>query len=269
MEATTFIYDDILSSDFGLYICKFGEASGLENVTVGSQLEFNLSSVPGSDRITSYGTSYSETLMTTFQVGKFSKMTEEIEPITPNELSSYMRWLNRKDGFHEFKILQDGYENLYTEASFNATKLELCGKVIGLELTLTTLYPYLLEKQSPINIDITTANQNFVLYDQSDEIGHIYPNMEITCKANGNLIIQNTIENRSMRISNCVQGEKITIDGKNKIISSSISSHKIQNDFNFVFFRIANTYEDRKNTISVSIPCSIKLDFEIIRKVGF
>lgn len=268
MYAADFIYDDIPLSSFGMVICKFDSASPVENLGVGSQIIFNTASVPGSDKRTSYGSSYSDTLTAVFQVCKADTFYDPL-PIDMNELSQLLRWLNRKDRFHRFKLLQDGYETLYTYASFNVNKIEVNGTVYGLELTMTSLYPYLLEDETELTFLAAEENAVFTLYDSSDETGHIYPSMAITCHSAGNLSIRNSIEKRTMLIKNCKPGEEISIDGEQKIISTSLSSHQIQNDFNFQFFRIANTYFNRENKITLSLPCELTLRWSSIKKVGF
>ena len=90
--------------------------------------------------------------------------------------------------------------------------------------------------------------------------------MEITVHRDGNLLIHNSIENRETYIANCKSGEIITLDYP--VIQSSDSSHNIQNDFNWKFFRIANTYDNSRNDLIVSLPCSIKLKYSPIVKVG-
>ena len=104
------------------------------------------------------------------------------------------------------------------------------------------------------------------LNDTSYEEGYIYPQMEITIKADGDLTIHNSIENRETYIANCKINEVITFDYP--IIKSSDSSHNIQNDFNWNFFRVANTYENSRNDLVVTLPCSIKIKYSPIVKVG-
>lgn len=104
------------------------------------------------------------------------------------------------------------------------------------------------------------------LNDTSYEEGYIYPQMEITVKEDGDLTIHNAIENREMYIANCKSGEVITLDYP--VIRSSDSSHNIQNDFNWTFFRIANTYDNSRNDLIISLPCSIKIKYSPIVKVG-
>ena len=100
----------------------------------------------------------------------------------------------------------------------------------------------------------------------SQEEGFIYPYTEITIKRDGNLDIYNALEDRHTRIFDCVAGEVITMDYP--VIQSSISSHNIQNDFNWKFFRVANTCENSRNDLTISIPCEIKIKYSPIVKVG-
>lgn len=253
-----------------MIICKFGSSDSVNIVNIGSQISFNLSSVPGKDQKSFYGTSYTDSLSCVFQICKSDCKTKgKPTQLSIEEQSHIMRWLNRKDGFYKFKLIQKGYENLYTEASFNLSKIEIAGIVYGFELTMTTLHPYLLEDETELDINTITGEEQNILYDNSDETGYIYPFMTIVCNGNGTLKIKNLFEDRVTQINNCVVGEKITIDGKNQIISTTINEHKIQNDFNYKFFRLANTYSERENIITISLPCSVNMKWSPIRKVGF
>jgi hypothetical protein len=102
--------------------------------------------------------------------------------------------------------------------------------------------------------------------DISHEEGYIYPYTEITVLENGDLNIHNAIENRDTYIADCIAGEIITMDYP--IIQSSVSSHDIQNDFNWNFFRVANTYDYSRNDLTTSIPCEIKITYSPIVKIG-
>lgn len=109
--------------------------------------------------------------------------------------------------------------------------------------------------------------------DTSYEEGYIYPQMKITIDDiddkpvnERNLTIHNSIENRETYISNVSTGEVITFDYP--VIQSSDSSHNIQNDFNWTFFRVANTYDNSRNDLVISLPCSIKIKYSPIVKVG-
>ena len=105
-----------------------------------------------------------------------------------------------------------------------------------------------------------------ILSDMSDEIGYVYPDMKITCNQAGDLSIFNELENCTMLIRNCSVGEVITIKGNEQIISTSYDSHDICNDFNWEFFKIGNTIDNRNNRISVSRPCAIVITYSPIIK---
>ena len=120
-------------------------------------------------------------------------------------------------------------------------------------------YWYVYEKTEVVYKDI-------FINDTSHEEGFIYPHTEITVLEDGDLNIHNAMEDRNTYIANCVAGEIITMDYP--IITSSIPSHNIQNDFNWCFFRVANTYENSKNVLTISIPCTMKVKYSPIVKVG-
>lgn len=136
----------------------------------------------------------------------------------------------------------------------------------GFELAVTTNRPFALKELRTIRIKNTLHNGNYSINDTSYEEGYIYPHVEITINESGNLIIHNDLEDRDTYIANCEAGEVITMDYP--VIKTSLSSHKIQNDFNWIFFRIANTYDNRRNDFTISIPCNIKIEYNPIVKVG-
>ena len=185
--------------------------------------------------------------------------------ITSTELRELTKWLNRKK-FLKFKILDEDYIDLYFEASFNISRIEIDGKVYGLELEVTTNRPFALKEPRHITIKNTVQNGKHYVNDTSYEEGYIYPETEITVNQDGDLSIHNAIEDRTTFIANCKSGEVITMSYP--VIQSSIASHNIQNDFNWNFFRVANTYENSRNDLTISIPCTIKLKYSPIIKVG-
>ena len=179
-----------------------------------------------------------------------------------------LRWLCRKDGFHKFQIYQNGYTETYFMGSFNQPNQIKVGEMIaGLELTLVTDSPYGYED---IEFDFTTTSSvGYNIFNLSTETGHLYPT-EFICKPleSGNLEIHNSIEDRITIVNNCVKDEILSLDGNHKIIQTSVPTHKIYNDFNYNYFRLANTYGENLNTITTSLPCEIHIKYALARKVG-
>lgn len=263
MKSYDFEYDGLNLSDKGFIICKFS-SDGIETFSNGSYITFNtVSTLRGSKHELS-STEYGECLATTLQICKHPCRTEDAE-ISVDEMRDVMRWLNRKE-FHKFKLLNDEYINIFFEASFNVSRVEINGKLVGFELDVITNRPYALHEPIPMTFKNLQENGVFKIHSQSDDEGYIYPEMEITINSDGNFEMFNDFENRTMRIANCKAGEVITVNYP--IIQSSLDEHKIQNDFNWKFFRIANTLRNRLNKITISIPCTIKLKYSPIVKVG-
>lgn len=264
--ATNFLYANEKLSDYGMILCKFN-SNTLETISIGNNLTFNTVKSGKSDKNFLTSTTYEEPLSTTFQICKHD-CYEDDKYISPEELTSLLRWLSRKDGFHRFKLYQEGFENTFFRGSFNnIQQLKIGGKICGLELTFVTDSPYGYED---ISLDFTTAAlTGFNIFNMSNETGHLYPKL-FTCKClkSGDLQIHNSIEDRTTELKNCVKDEIILMDGNHKVIQSSVPTHKLYNDFNYNYFRLGSKYENNLNVITTSLPCEIHIEYESVRKVG-
>ncbi len=263
MEAYDFEYDGAKLSDYGMILCSFGE-KGLETISDGSQISFNTVPTSGGAKHELVGVQYEDCLESTLQICKMPCNNNTME-LSDAEYRQLKRWLSRKK-FLKFKILSESYIDLYFEAAFNISRIEMDGKIFGLELEVRTNRPFALKEPKVITINNTEQDGIYSINDISHEEGYLYPHTQITINQDGNLKIHNAIENRDTYIANCVAGEVITMDYP--VIQSSISSHNIQNDFNWNFFRVANTFENSRNDLIISIPCTIKVTYSPIVKVG-
>lgn len=263
MRAYDFEYNGRSLSEFGMIICNFG-SNGMKTISLGSNITFHTISSMRGEKHEVTSSSYEECLNATIQICKNS-CSDKSNEITPDEIREVMKWLNRKS-FHKFKLLAAEYVDYYFEASFNVSKLEYDGAVYGLELEMVTNRPFAL--MEPIHIVLKNTESNGIKYisSQSDEEGYVYPEMKILIESDGDFVLHNALENRTMRISGCKSGEVISLHYP--MISTSLSSHKIQNDFNWNFFRIANSFTERKNTLTISIPCTIEITYSPIVKLG-
>lgn len=264
MKAKDFMFDGKTLSSFGFIIVNFDGNKGLETIE-GAEITFNTIPSLGGSMHHRTSTQYENCLETRIQIAKYSCSTD-IQEIFPVELREISSWLNRKK-FLKFKILDENSIDLYYEATVASIgRIELNGRLMGLELNIITNRPFALKELKTFVIRNTKKNGCHSINDTSHEEGYIYPYTEIAIAENGNLKIHNAIEDRDTYIANCVAGEVITMDYP--IIQSSISSHNIQNDFNWNFFRIANTFKNSRNDLTISIPCTIKVQYSPIVKVG-
>ena len=263
MKAYDFEYDGLNLSDKGFMLCSF-DKSKIDTVENGVEINMETSPFYNGDVNYILTANYESTLTATFQICKNPCTGEDLN-ITVDEVRDMASWLCRK-GFHKFKIFDDDYLNVYYEATFNMSRIIRNGNVIGLELEMITNRPFGVMEDTVINIknEIENGVENF--YSISDDEGFIYPKVKITIKQDGDLKISNIFVQRDTIIKNCKAGEVIEMDYP--VIKSSLESHKIQNDFNWNFFRIENKFKDKRNLIQISIPCEIEMVYSPIAKIG-
>lgn len=265
MYAIDFEYDGIRLSDYGMMICKF-DSGGLETVSSGSDLTFNTVKTTGSDIFRFYGAKYEESYSATFQVCKNRCDSENIK-LNPLEVSGIQRWLCRKDGFHKFKIIQDDYVDIYWNATFAVKQLDLGGEIIGLELTLHTDSPYAYGSEQSATFSINESGSTFSLYDQNDEIGYIYPTLEITNSGVGTLTLYSDLSPKKTTIVFESQ-DTVTLNGVNKTIVSE-NDYELSGKFNFIFPKLINTFDNRENVFTASgVTCDITFFYCPKIKVG-
>lgn len=254
---------------FGLLPCNF-DSPALEANENGATLEFTTVRVPGSDRQRPLSGRYAEALTGTFQVCKNPKTTPA-PFFTTEDIRFFNRWLNRRDGYHTFKICikgDGGYPEYYFRAFLNLKKLELGGRVVGLEITVTTNSPYAYFEPKTAVMHLTANTPRYTYTDVSDEVGCLYPTFTIQCDASGDLVLQNSLSGIKSRIEGCSPGEVLTMDSEHRILSSSLRKDAVMKSFNFGWLDIMNTYEDRRNIYSANLPCTVTMTYSPIAKVG-
>lgn len=266
MYAIDFEYDGQYLSDYGFIICSFNPPSDTNIVNLGSKLTFNTVTRNNGKRHSLTGTQYKECIQTTFDICKNPDLYDDLE-ISTEEYREIVRWLNRPK-FMKFRIIDDenDLEPCYYEASFNISKIEAIDVLYGIELEMTTNRPFGFGVENHKEYDFSDISKIYTLRDTSDEIGYIYPTITITCYQAGDLIIYNDITDNKMAITNCSVGEVIIIDGNTHSITTTDKGHDIYNNFNYDYFKIGNTFNNRSNKISVSLPCKIELRYSPIIK---
>ena len=261
-----FEYDGRKLSDFGFIICEFNSSSGADIISAGSKISFNTVPQHSGKRFGLTSTKYENCIETTFHICKHPDADDDME-ITDQQYREMMRWLNRRE-FLRFHVIAEEYgvKTCYYDASFNISRIEINKKLYGLELQMCTNRPFGYGKMVSYKWKLREPSSEVEVIDVSDEIGYTYPNMTITCMADGDLEICNTTIDRTMCIKGCVSGEIITIDGMAQIITTSASAHAIYDDFNFKFMRIENTPRNNVNVITVNIPCDLEINYAPIIK---
>ena len=285
MSVTDLEYNGQRLSDLGCMLCDFSGNSGIETVSIGSSITLNTLNRPSLKKFTLMSAKYEQPFSQVFQICKNPCKFMNREPIFSDiEISKLMRWLNKKT-YHKFKMLYDDGKcsNMYYIGTFNDVKVvKLNEDIIGLEITFTANAPFGYYEPLSFEMDFSDAGTDFTIYDISDEIGYIYPNkLQITVLQDGDLKIKNSQETDTVIIKNCTTGEVITMDGENKVITSSIEHSGLYNDFNYNFIKIINKCGDNddyfavdseedevENIFTTTLPCKIELTYSPICKMG-
>ncbi len=268
---TEFIFDGISSKDYDMIICSF-DGNKNEEMSAGSKIEFTTFKAPNSNRWVKTGSNYSEQLTFDFQICKYKCNQSKAEPLSERELAFLMRWLVRKD-YKDLQFIQEGYENIFYHCQITAQKYEVAGQCIGLSLTVLCDAPFGWSEEMFTTISSST-NTTVKLYDSSDEIGVIYPNMTLlsrtgTKDAPQTITINNKLTGTNLQIKNCIADEQITI--QDMMITSNECYEKgghetFLSDFNWKWFSIGNTFQNRVNEITVNGNCEIQLNWRVPRK---
>lgn len=261
VHPTGFVFDDRTTEDFNLILCSFD--SGYEDGVAGSEIEFTTTSNPVRKRWYKTGNAtYQSPLEFNIQVAK-----PDFAEFDAYELSAIQRWLIRQDGYKDFQFIQADYDNVHFNVMINKIEYIGTGVVKGLDISCVCDAPFGYGHIVK-NIFEVTNTQSFKIIDLSDEIGYIYPDMEIEILNNCDLSIHNSIENRTFQIKNCIQNEVITIDGNTLQMTTTAINHKLYNDSNYIFPRIANKHYERTNILTITGDCKITMTYRPIRKVG-
>lgn len=260
--AIDFEYDGIQLSEKGYIICQFNGVN--DQISNGAEITF--SEVPlqhGIKRAIS-GVSYESVITTTFCICKnMCDAWEQGDYLSVEDVREVARWLQRKE-YLPFKLYAVGYNQITYYGSFQINQVKAGTNIIGLELTLTTNSPFGWQDECEYDFRNVTS---FYLEDISDEVGTLYPKFIVTCLSDGDLTISNNrVDDEQILIKNCSENESIAM--YHPIIVSGDSSHDIANDFNYIFPKIVNTFDNTINMYTLSIPCNVSISYRPLAKIG-
>ena len=277
-----FSYDGEKLSDYGCIVASIRTAYQ-DSVQIGTNITYNTIQNQATYMHKIINSKYDDVITATFDICRNPCLYNgQNMGFSDGEISHFMRWLKEKfsyeDDFNNQKqykkfkpIYKDGsYSDLYFYGTFTSiSAIVFNGKVVGFTLTFTSNSPFGYVNDKEYTTSLNSAGGQFIFYDDSDEIGYLYPYFfQVECLSDGTLTIQNDRDKKSTIITGCLHGEVITMDCGNKVIHSSISHTTLYNDFNYNYPRLINDKESRRNIFTVSLPCNIIMKYAPIRKAG-
>ena len=261
VQTNGFVFDGRSSDDFGLLICNFDGSEPSESS--GGEIEITKTESPIQNRWYKSGNSnYTSALQFSFSVAKHT-----FEPCDAYDYSAINRWLCRKDGYKDFMITRRDYDNVHYYAQFNITPIEVAGNIVGITVNGVTDSPFGYSQLITNTFEVNGFGA-FTLFDLSDEIGYIYPDIEIEVNDNCDIKIINQFDGSVFKLNNCVANEIIKIDGKYLQMNTTALLHNLYNDTNYMFPKIMNDYSNRKNVFEMYGNFVITMKYRQIRKVG-
>lgn len=267
MHALDFEYDGQLLSDYGFIICDFESKKGFAFESAGSNLTFTKTPFRRGKRHGLVNAKYEECIQTVFGICKNPDIFDDMS-VTNDEYRDLIRWLNRSE-FLKFSVIYEDisyHEPCFYTGSFNVEKVKVSDVLYGLKLTFESDKPFAYGKEQIKTYEVSDTSALIKIRDLSDEIGYTYPKLNIECKADGDLSIINSFTGCNSIIRNCTKNEKILLDCENHIIETSVPEHDVYDDFNYDYFCIGNSFNNRDNYISVSLPCSVEIRYSPIIK---
>ena len=262
-----FKYDNNSLSDFGFIVC---EIDGEPNTNSrGAEVKFSLAPIQYGRRMVKTGSKYESTLNASFKICKDPELFSERDMvITADEFRTLERWLNRREflWFCSYDYDEPQVKKAWFHASFTLSKYEVNGQPLAIALNMQTDSPFGYGDEIKETFHFADGNNTQIVVDQNDEIGIFYPDLTIVCGADGDLSVTNETLGRELKIEHCTNGEVITQYGEGMVLSTSLETHDIANDFNYEWLALVNTFDERENVIKATQPCEITVRYRPIWK---
>ena len=258
-----FTYDGISCDEYGVYIGAFNQ---IETGKMAVMPAADLKTVRSrrSDIFHIVSQNYSSPL--NFEMQLFGR---NYGAITQEHERALKKWLLKKGQYKWFSILDKRYANLWFRANIHSPENIRVNDVIGISFQVSTNAPYAFSDLIEHSLDFTENAAAASVYVDNDEEAGIYPEMEITMLADGDLIItheSDTYKKNQSKLTGLKAGEIITVNNEIPFIESTNDTllKKVYDRFSKYWFFL----KDGENVISVSNHCIVTLRYREIRKAG-
>lgn len=261
------IFGDFNSESYGLMLATFSdisETSDETNITVSTTETFL-----GANPVPVYeGQTYSTKLDPTVTLVKNPCIRTDLA-FTEQEIRSMLRPMFGQQGYQWMQIVPFNmnsepiwYRARITSIVYQKISGEIMGITFGMECD--SIYGWSEEIDTKYTVE---TNQSFYLYNGSDDLyNYLYPWVKVTPSSTGDLKITNKTDNNwATTIESVTNGEILTLDSKNKILTTSGSRKKILNYFNCKWIRLV----PGKNEYQSNLPGTVEFKFREPRKAAF
>ena len=255
-----FVFDGISCDEYGITCVTF--SSSTMNTISAQQTDLKTEKSVKGDIYHITSQEYSAPLSYTMQI-----VNRDFSPVSPIQERALKKWLCQRGKYKLFCVLDKRYADVWFYANINNPKSIYVADTVGLEFTITTNAPFAF---SDLRDKKWIMNKNDIIEDfyvDNDEDLPLYPNITITMSEPGTLTLINesiTEAENTFTIDNCTSGEILTIESGYPYISSSITTHRVFDDFNKFWPYLIDGY----NRITVNKACILEFQYREYRKVG-
>lgn len=258
-SALKFLFNNVLSTDYGLYIIDFN-GGGIKNNNGGDSTELITDTIYRRNTPFFYGTTQSGQLQFELTFGSF-------EPLNKIQVAKIQKWLFGKKDYSKLQILQCDLDNVYFNCFLLNPQTTNIGNIdYAFTCTVQCDSPWAWEFPKNSLFSSASFESNVTFYNDSDNTDYMYPKNQFTLDGltTSLKVINESDNNRVFEITGLLPNETITIDNDLQIITSSTGLNRLGN-FNKNWFRLVSGVNKLKITGGLS---SSIMTYQNARKVG-
>lgn len=206
---------------------------------------------------------------------KFTFMKKDFGNFTIDEVRQVIKWLTSTDTTALLDVYYDDSNVVAWSTIGGWTEISTYklanNRTVGIVATFEAVTPYAMSDLYTVTKTITSTDNKITINIDTDDNKPVYPRVTIQANnASMKFINKHTDffnvskSYNSLALTNNTSGEKIVVDGANKLISSSSTRRIFGDDFNWVWLELY----DGKNEITVEGNCTVTIEYREVRKVG-
>ena len=206
---------------------------------------------------------------------RFTFFKKDFSNFEIDEVRVVLKWLTSKDTTSLLEAYYDD-SNVVSWASIGGfvdlqTYKLANNRTIAITAVWDSISPFAFSDLYTVTKTITSTDNKITINIDTDDNKPVYP--RVTIQANNAYIkfinkhtdfFNVSKSYNSLSLSNNTSGERIVVDGANKLISSSSTRRIFGDDFNWVWLELY----DGKNEITIDGNCTVTLEWREVRKVG-
>lgn len=261
------LYGDFTASSYGLVIGSLSH-SGDSSDDIGMGIT-TMEEFIGHEPVPVYiGQKYSEKLKLQITLVKDPCIFRGSMYFNEKDCRSILRTLTGQKGYRWMKLVTwepDG-DLWYRARIGNISYERIGGHIAGIILDLECDSCFAWSQEYQVTVQARAGMHFYVFNNTTDDLNnYVYPLTEITSASAGSISVVSLSDNsRCCEIKNVRQNEKITVDAKRQIISSSLPHELLLDDFNLGWPRLV---PDKNEFVSDS-DIIISMKYRVPRKAG-